>query len=64
MPFPIPPLNWHNIGTVLLFSRKSLSAIMGTVKILRRGRLICGRSFCCKGGEHHITQKNPKDPGQ
>lgn len=48
MPFPIPPLNWHNIGTVLLFSRKSLSAIMGTVKILRRGRLICGGLFVVK----------------
>ena len=26
--------NWHSIGTVLLFPRKSISVILGTVKIL------------------------------
>lgn len=31
---------WHNIGTVLLFPRKSISVILGTVKILHSSRFL------------------------
>lgn len=40
--------NWHNIGTVLLFRRKFISAIISTVKNLQRSHSGMGWFFVVK----------------
>ena len=43
-----PEENWHNIGTVLLFRRKFISAIISTVKNLQKGHSFMGWLFVVK----------------
>ena len=50
----------HNIGTFLLFPRKSISAILCTVKKFVTQPFRKGRLFCCKGGGYHFSKQNPQ----
>ena len=50
---------------VLLFTRKSLSVILSTVKNFADGHFSTAEwPFCCKGGDYHTYQKDPQDPAK